>query len=418
MQSQSIEPNIDGTTIAESPKPPIPVWVLTLGILAAVALILWGASDFNRDGSRTIRGILSVVVAVAVFVPLAALLMRASDRKAAADAAFIPDTMDALTARYGEGDYYITPGFHRVIGIGWKEGLFVIGDKPNVAEAIPFANVESATVEVDGTTVTNTTSATRTNRGSQLGGAVAGGLLLGPAGLLVGGLSGSSRTKGRSTETRFIKSVTLTVRVKDRANPLRRIDFMSAFSGKPTSPGVVEATQKVAHYHALLSQIIADNEAATDRSRGDDGDVGAQIDRLWSLHEKGALTREEYDAQKAKLLPTGGAISLLLAMLVFLGMVTYPSRASAYDLGRLLRGSPELELTTTKSLDAVEQCIILSDLPGMPIVYRYPNKPGSLIHGGREAVPLFAFELIPAADHLDVKVWQGKGQRPKLESCL
>ena len=177
----------------------------------------------------------------------------------------VADAKAMLQERFGEGDYYsVLPG-PRCIGIAWGQGTLILGDSVEAATAIPFADIRSADIELDGVNVTNSKTVTTSNRGSQLAGGLVGGVLLGPAGLVVGGLSGGSTSKGKSVETRKIKSVKLIIRVADRTQPLRTFVFFDIGFGdgyEADSAIVAPELAKANHFHALLTQVIQDRPAA------------------------------------------------------------------------------------------------------------------------------------------------------------
>jgi hypothetical protein len=177
----------------------------------------------------------------------------------ASNQAKIADARTILEERFGEGDYHtILPG-PRSIGIAWSQESLVLGESPEDAVAIPLTSVRSADIELDGVNVTNSKNVTNSNRGSQLAGGLIGGALLGPVGLVVGGLSASSTSRGKAVETRTIKSVKLIIRVADRTKPLRTFVFFDIGYGdgyEATSPIVAPEIEKARHFHALLSQAI------------------------------------------------------------------------------------------------------------------------------------------------------------------
>lgn len=82
--------------------------------------------------------------------------------------------------------------------------------KPSV---YPFGDLLA--VEV----VRNDTSVVKTNRGSQAAGAAVGGVLLGPAGLLLGGLSASKRQEEK------IQKLSVKLYTNDLVNPVQEVLF-------------------------------------------------------------------------------------------------------------------------------------------------------------------------------------------------
>lgn len=80
---------------------------------------------------------------------------------------------------------------------------------------------EIVSVEVE----KNGSSVTKVNRGSQVGRAALGGLLLGPVGLLVGGVTASRRNEEK------IKSISLKVYTSSLSSPVKIIHFYKNHSG-------------------------------------------------------------------------------------------------------------------------------------------------------------------------------------------
>lgn len=64
-------------------------------------------------------------------------------------------------------------------------------------------------------------SITKTNRGSQIAGAAVGAVLLGPVGLLIGGLTGSKRVDEK------ISTLSLKIYTNDIENPVREVTIFS-----------------------------------------------------------------------------------------------------------------------------------------------------------------------------------------------
>lgn len=173
----------------------------------------------------------------------------------------IANEQTRLQENYGDGDYHITlPDLH-TIGIAWDRKLVVIRDSAVEGDAMPFANIRSADIELDNVSITTTTTTTSTNRGSQLAGGLIGGAALGPAGMIVGGLSGGSTSKAKGIGRKQICLVRLIVRVRDRANPVRSITLYEDKYGEgdeadgPFAGPAITAAQR---FHALLTQIVED----------------------------------------------------------------------------------------------------------------------------------------------------------------
>ncbi len=192
----------------------------------------------------------------AVLVVLAAYLLNGM---IAGNQTKIADANNELRMRFGEGDYHtVLPG-PRCVGLSWDQEAFILGDSVERAVAIPLADIRSADVELDGVNVTKSKDVTSRNRGSQLAGGLVGGALFGPVGLVVGGLSGGSTSKGKAVEVRKIKSVKLAVRIADRTKPLRTFVFFDGGLGdgyEADSLLVAPSIDKANHFHALLTGSI------------------------------------------------------------------------------------------------------------------------------------------------------------------
>lgn len=109
-----------------------------------------------------------------------------------------------------------------------KREVEAMGSGPNKIEEIQnrmkpivigFDDIVAAELIRDNTTVH------KTNRGSQLAGAAVGGVLLGPVGLIVGGLSGSQRHESK------IERLTLRIYTTDLIYPVHDMTFVYAPGG-------------------------------------------------------------------------------------------------------------------------------------------------------------------------------------------
>lgn len=163
-------------------------------------------------------------------------------------------------------------------------------------------NVERAWSDISAVQVEkNGQSLTQTNRGSQVMGAAVGAVLLGPLGLLMGGLTGSKRQRERVNE------LSLRVLIDDRALPVHRITFfrMKGSGVDAQSRALRTPASQMEHFHALLANAIrSDDRTFAMQARPVLADTSSsdQIAKLWDLRQAGALTSEEYEMEKQSIL--------------------------------------------------------------------------------------------------------------------
>lgn len=77
--------------------------------------------------------------------------------------------------------------------------------------------------------IDQSTSQTTTRRGSQLIGAGLGAAVAGPAGLIVGGLSGNTTTETRGSSSQFLSRLELNLRIFDDAIPNLKLSITSGY---------------------------------------------------------------------------------------------------------------------------------------------------------------------------------------------
>lgn len=96
----------------------------------------------------------------------------------------------------------------------------------------------------------NGSSVSKTNRGSQVAGAAVGAILLGPFGLLLGGLTGSRRSVEK------IDRLSLKVFTNDLVNPVHEIVFFNIPGSKPDSLAVKNSSQELDSWHGRFQTIL------------------------------------------------------------------------------------------------------------------------------------------------------------------
>ena len=200
------------------------------------------------------------------------------------------------------------PGFEALISIDGVSGVAVDEKTQQVAImlagannsiVLPYRDVLASEIIEDGETVT------RTMRGSQIGGALIGGLALGGVGAIIGGLSGKTKAK---TE---ISSVVFRITINDVKTPI--YDVLLFSKGLPEFrahyPQAIKAAQE---WHAKIKAVIhqADQEDRRQERKNAEKTVAVvphesledKLTQLGNLRDKGLLTEAEFESQKAKLL--------------------------------------------------------------------------------------------------------------------
>ena len=148
----------------------------------------------------------------------------------------------------------------KIIGNDGDTGLAVDEERKKVVlinndpsgvnlKPITYRDILSSEIFEDGETIT------KTARGSQLGGALIGGLALGGVGAIIGGLSG----KTKSTEK--VKRIDLRIAINDTQSPLHDLNFMD-IEVKKDGAVYKSAIEQARHWHGLIAVLIktADNE--------------------------------------------------------------------------------------------------------------------------------------------------------------
>lgn len=145
---------------------------------------------------------------------------------------------------------------------------------------------------------------TKTSRGSQVGGALIGGAVAGGVGAIIGGLSGSKTTSER------VEKLQLKITVNNTIEPVQNITFLNSPVGTKKSDPIYSGhfLKEARYWHGLVSVLIkrADDESIQFVQNVDSPveseSVADELLKLAQLHKDGLLTKEEFDAQKLKLL--------------------------------------------------------------------------------------------------------------------
>ena len=159
------------------------------------------------------------------------------------------------------------------------------------------------------TILTSTRTQTTTSTGSMMGRALVGGVLLGPAGALAGGVTarrtGTSNTLGTQSTTHIdvVTAVILKVLVNDMQRPIFIINFLDDEVAKNTDD-YRDAVEQASRWHGVLSVLQAAGRTAQVTSpTALPSSLGLDdLEKLASLRDKGAITDAEFQAKKKQIL--------------------------------------------------------------------------------------------------------------------
>lgn len=194
---------------------------------------------------------------------------------------------------------------HEVFGVGYyglaideKRLKFCLIDKsqkPPLLKVVQIKDVLSCEIIEDGNSVVST------NRGSQLGGALVGGLAFGGVGALAGALSGKKKTIGTAT------NLALQLTINDTERPIHTIRFIIGETKKDyLYSGILHTARR---WHSLIAVIMkraaVEIDSSTKYMQAPLHSVADELQKLADLLKMGLLSEAEFAEQKAKLLGRG-----------------------------------------------------------------------------------------------------------------
>lgn len=146
-------------------------------------------------------------------------------------------------------------------------------------------------------------SITKTNRTSQIGGALLGGILLGGVGAIIGGLSGKQETSKSK-----VKNLELKIIINNTSKPIFTIPLLPKTLNEISTSDTKykEAKANAHHWQAVFEAIIKQADAEEQQSQKnttvESGSISDELKKLAELKESGILTDDEFVQQKQKLL--------------------------------------------------------------------------------------------------------------------
>ena len=186
-----------------------------------------------------------------------------------------------------------------VIGLRKLRGTLLAQEQPYRSE-YPASAIVKAEILKDGTQVAST------NRGGQAVGAALGAIAFGGVGAIIGGLSASS------TSISGTKRMSIQITVDDLAKPIHEVTFYDALNKKGGKRGNMffdQGAQQIAEFAAHIEAVIRKSDSANTVHKQfvsqvdvNDKSLAEEIGELWKLKEAGALTQEEFDQEKSRLM--------------------------------------------------------------------------------------------------------------------
>lgn len=236
---------------------------------------------------------LTIIVVTIVAIAIIHMMITSSKKKAMDDHLILIEDFSAT---------------QKVMGIDGKTGIALdeqskkiclVANTHNIVTTRVFTYNDLLSSEIfeDGTTITKTV------RTSQIGGALIGGLALGGVGAIIGGLSGKSQTSDK------VKRVDFRLTVNDTKSPLHDVNFLNLETKKD---GFLykQAIQQARHWHGLIEVLVkrADLEDRAANANAtvvaSSGSVADELKKLAELLDAGALSIDEFQQQKSRLLNT------------------------------------------------------------------------------------------------------------------
>jgi len=157
---------------------------------------------------------------------------------------------------------YIGAGGESCIAVDEDKKTFCLISNPhkNISQrVISYRDILSVEIHEDGGAVTST------SRASQAGGALLGGLALGGVGVLIGGLSGSSKTSNT------IERVDSRITVNDTKSPIHDIQFWGGQVNR-NSPFYIRSSKEARHWQGLIEVFITKADAEDAMSETEPGE--------------------------------------------------------------------------------------------------------------------------------------------------
>jgi hypothetical protein len=184
-----------------------------------------------------------IVVVVVILVIVGLVQFSKKQKRMEQQIAAVPDFRPAVR--------YTQPDFATTVLLDPQSAQFAVARMDTGVALYGFDQLVAVDVERDGSAIQ------KTNRGSQIAGAAVGGVLLGPVGLLLGGLSGSKRSE------EAVKRLALKLYTNDLHAPMTEIIFFQSGSGvKANALPVREAARQLDEWYGRFQTVLRAQQQA------------------------------------------------------------------------------------------------------------------------------------------------------------
>lgn len=168
------------------------------------------------------------------------------------------------------------PGQHQTLALDPASEQWAVVGLDSPARVYGFQQLVAVEIEKDGATLE------KTNRGSQIAGAAVGSALLGPVGLLIGGLSGSKRHEPT------VRRLVLKLYTNDLHTPVCKITFLDHPAGlKASDPQFIEAANWLDEWRARFLTVLRGQQTDAAAAPATEGGFGRRRSLLASADATG-----------------------------------------------------------------------------------------------------------------------------------
>ena len=151
-------------------------------------------------------------------------------------------------------DSYLSDDYLSGIAINKNQNKIAILNRKNTQDDFNFHLIDFKDI-IESAIIENDETITKTSKGAAIGGAIVGGVLAGGVGAVVGGLSGTKKSKQSALK------LTLSLTIDDLTNPTYEINFLNSNIAIPKDSEIYHKIYtEINKWHKTISVILKRNE--------------------------------------------------------------------------------------------------------------------------------------------------------------